>query len=407
MASSLWDPTRHGILVFRETSTDTGLDGTNFEVGRVVSNSETGYVQLNPVSVKDDVPVLATPALANGTINGNELGAGSVSNVLTGSVTNTLITTACGQPGTSVSDLRLTGYRQIYHPSVMSDITGNLSLVAVGTSKTLDASGSVIGTGDCMIDINSTSNPAWDGTKVTGLGWKLLTKGTFQHFSLGGTQSNLIAESVGIPDSHEPLGSDLFTFESDGSLIGGTVDIGGMSDENIDKVNGAIDTIVQGLGCGFGGGSCLSMPMNWAPLAPGSAPVVMGFPIGGLSPSTGFPVFSSLTGIQTMCGKSPCCIPSVFPISPLAYVPGPACGSPSAGGYLGTWAPTNTFRFYITPTITGAVGIAACFGGTAMVTGRIPPQAVSPLVPGGNCVVAAKPLLGCKDDGSDGTFEDL
>lgn len=94
-------------------------------------------------------------------------------------------------------------------------------------------------------------------------------------------------------------------------------------------------------------------------------------------------------------------------MTPLAYVPGPFCGSPSAGGYLGTWAPTNTFRFYITPTITGAVGIAACFGGTAMVTGRIPPQAVSPLVPGGNCVVAAKPLLGCKDDGSDGTFQDL
>ncbi len=149
------------------------------------------------------------------------------------------------------------------------------------------------------------------------------------------------------------------------------------------------------------------MPMNQAPLAPGSAPVIMGYPIGGLGPSTGYPVFSALTGNQTMCGNSPCCLPTIYPMSKRALIPGPACGANSAGGSYGTWAPTNTFRFYITPTITGAVGIAACFGGTSAVTGRIPPQAVSPLVPGGNCVVAAKPLLGCKDDGSDGSFQDM
>lgn len=56
----------------------------------------------------------------------------------------------------------------------------------------------------------------------------------------------------------------------------------------------------------------------------------------------------------------------------------------------------------MTPTITGAIGVAACFNSIPTVTGRLPPQGVSPLVPGGNCVVAAKPLLGCKDDGSDG-----
>jgi hypothetical protein len=32
---------------------------------------------------------------------------------------------------------------------------------------------------------------------------------------------------------------------------------------------------------------------------------------------------------------------------------------------------------------------------------------VSPVVPGGNCIVAAKPLDGCKDDGSDGNIDDL
>lgn len=56
---------------------------------------------------------------------------------------------------------------------------------------------------------------------------------------------------------------------------------------------------------------------------------------------------------------------------------------------------------FITPTITGAVGVAACFGSN-VANGYLPPPGISPLVPGGNCVVAAKPLMSCKDDGSDG-----
>ncbi len=48
------------------------------------------------------------------------------------------------------------------------------------------------------------------------------------------------------------------------------------------------------------------------------------------------------------------------------------------------------------------MGVAACFGGPAIVVGNIPPEGASPVVPGGNCVVSAKPLAGCKDDGTDG-----
>lgn len=51
--------------------------------------------------------------------------------------------------------------------------------------------------------------------------------------------------------------------------------------------------------------------------------------------------------------------------------------------------------------------MAACYGGPAKVTGNLPPQGVSPLVPGGNCIVAAKPLAGCADDGSDGSISEL
>ncbi|MDQ7023641.1 MAG: hypothetical protein Q9M97_09190 [Candidatus Gracilibacteria bacterium] len=61
----------------------------------------------------------------------------------------------------------------------------------------------------------------------------------------------------------------------------------------------------------------------------------------------------------------------------------------------------------MTPTLTGGVGTAICFGGPASVAGMANPPGVSPLVPGGNCIVTAKPLLGCSNDGSEGDPESL
>ncbi len=55
----------------------------------------------------------------------------------------------------------------------------------------------------------------------------------------------------------------------------GSIDISGLTNNQANAINQSIDEAVQLLGCGFGGGSCLSLPMNWAPLAPGSAPVVL------------------------------------------------------------------------------------------------------------------------------------
>lgn len=96
--SSLWDPAQFGVLVFREISGPNGLDGTNFEVGRVVANAESGYVQLNPVSGTNDIPVLSTPALNQSIRNGNT--------ITTGSVGDPSMTT-CGGSGTITSDLKL------------------------------------------------------------------------------------------------------------------------------------------------------------------------------------------------------------------------------------------------------------------------------------------------------------
>ncbi|MBP8016521.1 VCBS repeat-containing protein, partial [Candidatus Gracilibacteria bacterium] len=201
----------------------------------------------------------------------------------------------------------------------------------------------------------------------------------------------------GIPDREDKAGDKLFGLDS--SSLG--ITDGGLNSANIDAINSQIDDTVKGLGCGFGGGSCLSLPMNWAPLAPGSSPPLMGFPLikNFMKVSKGLPTFSLLTGLQV----GPYCIPFIWPPSPLKTQ---GCGGLGAGGWLGEKNDANFFRLYITPTITGAMGTALCFG-PSQTLGTQPAQGASPIVPGGNCIVAAKPLLGCKDDGSDGDINSL
>lgn len=174
-----------------------------------------------------------------------------------------------------------------------------------------------------------------------------------------------------------------------------------MVNEMTDEILWQLDELIEWLSCGFWWGSCISMPLNWAPLAPGSVPTLFGMPMGALTPSTWVPIFSGLTGRQTSCGFSPCCLPSVYPATTTAYVPWPVCWAPSAGWSLWTWSPFNNVRLYVTPTLTGAVGIAACFWGPAIVAWNANPMWVHPLVPGWNCVVAAMPLLWCNGDEGD------
>ncbi len=159
----------------------------------------------------------------------------------------------------------------------------------------------------------------------------------------------------------------------------------------IDEISEDIDTLIQWLSCWFGGGSCFANPLNWAPLAPGNDPTLFGMPIGdGLRVNEWIPIFSSLTGIPGPFGA---CLPSAYPMSSLAF---PGCIWPGAGGSLGATSPGNFVRMFATPTLTGWAGIAVCFGGPAMASGYANPPWVHPIVPGGNCIVAAMPLFGCE-----------
>ncbi len=177
-------------------------------------------------------------------------------------------------------------------------------------------------------------------------------------------------------------------------------------DRSVDALSSEADNILEWLSCWFWWGECVSLPLNFAPFTAWKDLVLAGMPIGdGLRIDEGIPIFSALTWRQVW-GTPPVCLPSVwFPWwgDSAAYVPWPACGPDSAGGSLWVWSAFNTFRLFATVTLTGWVGIAACFGWPARAVGNVPPQWVAPLAPWGNCIVAADQIVNtCSADGSDG-----
>jgi len=171
--------------------------------------------------------------------------------------------------------------------------------------------------------------------------------------------------------------------------------------ENVNGVLEWVDTIMQGLSCWFGWGWCIATPMNWAPLAPGWDPTLFGYPVWDwLMVGEWIPTISWLTGINVPTPVWCYQVPTVWPMSPLMFTW--VCNAALwAGWYLGTISPTNTFRIFVTPTLTWAVGMAACFGWPPIVAWYANMPGMHPLVPGWNCVIAAMPLIGCEDDGSD------
>ncbi|MBP9779728.1 hypothetical protein KBD33_03855 [Candidatus Gracilibacteria bacterium] len=176
----------------------------------------------------------------------------------------------------------------------------------------------------------------------------------------------------------------------------------GFDSKAVDNINSMVKDMQDGLACGFGGGSCMSFPINWAPLAPGQSPSVFGYPLNELIPGEGKTLMSGLTWMTNWCGPSTCCLPGVYvPASPFNEGFGVGkCGPESIGGDGGTWDPSNFFRIYVTPTLTLGMGGAVCFGGPAKDAGVKPSHELFGFVQGGNCIVTAKPMPFCKGDGT-------
>ncbi len=172
----------------------------------------------------------------------------------------------------------------------------------------------------------------------------------------------------------------------------------------IDEISNVFSYISQWLCKWFGWGWCISTPMNWAPLAPGSDPTIFWFPIWDwLMVWEWLPIYSALTWITTYCWVSSCCLPAAWSPFIQAFIPwAPICWIPSAWWRLWIWSEFNVFRMFITPTLTGWVWTAICFWWPAVEAWRALFPWLYPLVQWWNCIVAAMPLIWCKWDWSDG-----
>jgi len=174
---------------------------------------------------------------------------------------------------------------------------------------------------------------------------------------------------------------------------------------NIDSWLDNIQNFVNALSCWFNNWSCISMPLNWAPLAPGSDPVFNWSLIWDwLNIDEGIPIFSALTWMPIYV---PACIPipTVWPVSSSAIWS--ACSKwvmwmDWAWWYLWIDSPTNFFRLSVTPTLTGWVWMSACFGAPASIAWNAMMPWIAPLFPGWNCIVVAKPIAWCSNDWSEG-----
>jgi hypothetical protein len=204
-------------------------------------------------------------------------------------------------------------------------------------------------------------------------------------------QANEDSDWDWIPDAED-------NFEMDDSI---TVNLS-WDWSGVESALDSVESLMNWLSCWFGDASCFASPLNWAPLAPWSDPVLMWQTIWDwLNVDEWIPIFSALTWNQTSCWSSPCCLPSVWPAHSATFIPWPACWGNGAGWSLWTWSPTNNVRVFVSPTLTWWVWTAVCFWWPASIVGNSVPEWFSPLVPGWNCIVTAAKLFWCEDDGSD------
>lgn len=208
-----------------------------------------------------------------------------------------------------------------------------------------------------------------------------------------GQLSDLFKDSDGdgIPDDED-------SFNSQWSIVDNLSELSDNIDEWLDDLN----NLVNSLSCWFSNWACYSTPLNWAPLAPGGDPTFMGYPVWDwLNVAEWIPVFSALTWMP-VCPIVCIPVPSIFPISSssiISYIT--PVWMDWAWGSLWVLSPTNFFRLFVTPTLTGWVWIAACFWTPAAVAWYANMPWLSPLFPGWNCIVMAQPIMWCSNDWSD------
>jgi len=165
--------------------------------------------------------------------------------------------------------------------------------------------------------------------------------------------------------------------------------------ENLDKINQSVDEIsedidnlIQWFSCGFWWWSCITTPLNWAPFLPWQDPTFMWYPAWDwLKVSEWLPIFSAMTNCLPVPGW---CVPFVWPPIPWGW-----------GWYLWTTYGLNFLRINASITLTWAAWMTFCYWWPAEVAWNSIPMWLSPIVPYWNCMVVAKPLIGCSNSWED------
>lgn len=155
--------------------------------------------------------------------------------------------------------------------------------------------------------------------------------------------------------------------------------------EDIDTVSEWLDDLSEGLCNWFWWGSCISSPVNWAPLAPGWDPVVLWYPVWDWQKVTEwFPIFAAMTK-----GKPP-----VWP-------PQPSWAGWRLDSNTETWDGQSLIRIFVTPTITWAVWLAVCFWQNSISKTESPPWIFPITWTYWKCIIVVKPFMWCEWDWSD------
>jgi len=244
---------------------------------------------------------------------------------------------------------------------------------------------------DEILNNSLDSNWNWIPDYIEELTWNLEKIQDYSNDSLSWlfTDSNW----SGIPDDEER-----FLWNLNLNLW----DLWNQIDEWLDN----LQNLVNWFSCWFNNWACFANPLNWAPLAPWWDPTFMWRPIWDwLKIDEWIPVFSAITWMPFYPPTWWCIpIPTVWPVSSSSMES--ACSSWTSWWNWAWWSlwidsKTNKFRLFVTPTLTWWVWLAACFWWSARVFWYSNPPWISPLFPGWNCIVIAKPLLWCSNDWSD------
>ncbi len=233
-----YDAKSFGILLFRQIadSTNGTVNSGNVEIARLVANEQKNHLQRSAEPGSGDMTVTVAASALNAIYEESTktLRAGSQASTASGGLSE------CGSTGyVTTKAPEVIGWKQVANaPTSALEIFFSEGRHSKDGGKTDEA---------CKMTFASNSNPEWNGGRVIGEGWKILTKHTYNSYVLAAKTADYRNSSSNVPDDYDERGTDLYSFD----YPEGAFSVDGLTSGNVAEIEAAIDELVQGLGCGF------------------------------------------------------------------------------------------------------------------------------------------------------------